>query len=105
MSDRAVVFLVLICLGLDALAFAFGAQFIYWSFFDPNTPFLEQSENAKQIVLFITGMMGSALTVPGNIATALIVWKVSTKSVQAGSDAALSTPDNIVRGGVVQKES
>ena len=94
MSDRVAVFIIFACLAIATGIWLLGYQFLFWAFFDPDKPYLP--EGSETVIVFVTGSMGAAFALVSLVATAVVTYKVAQKSMQAGSDAALSSPGSIV---------
>lgn len=90
MSDRIVVFIVLVGMAMAAGVWVGGYQFLFWAFFDPDKPYLP--EGSETVIVFITTAMGSAFSLVSLVVTAVVTYKVAQKSMDAGRDAALSVP-------------
>jgi len=87
-----VALIVLSGMGFALLIWLLGYQFLYWSYFDPDKPYLP--DGSEIVINFVTGSMGAAFALVAASVTAVITWKVAQKSMRAGQDAALSGPDN-----------
>lgn len=90
MSDRVAVLIILTSLAIATGIWLLGYQFLFWAFFDPDKPYLP--EGSETVIVFVTGSMGGAFALVSLVATAVVTYKVAQKSMQAGSDAALSLP-------------
>lgn len=99
MTDRTALLIILVGLAFAAGTWLFGYQFLYWAFFDLTKPYLP--EGSETVIVFVTGSMGAAFALVSLVVTAVVTYKVAQKSMQAGQDAALSTPGNVVKDGVV----
>jgi hypothetical protein len=97
MSDRAVILIVLAGMVFATMVWLLGYQFYYWSYFDPDKPYLP--EGSDQVVNSVSAMMNGSQTLIAAIVTAIVTWKVASKSHEAGQNAAQSQREGGVTDG------
>lgn len=90
MSDRAVILVILLGIGFATMVWLLSYQFYYWAYFDVDKPYLP--EGSEQVINSVSAMMNGSQTLVAAIVTAIVTWKVASKSHQAGQEAALSIP-------------
>lgn len=75
-----------------ALVFYTGNQFFYNAFYNPDTPYLPDSEQSVQVIIFWTSIMTIAVqSVFAMVMLVLTSW-YQGRATRAGQDAALATP-------------
>lgn len=90
MSDRMVVIIVLTGMAFATMVWLLGYQFYYWAYFDPDKPYLPQGSD--QVINSVSAMMNGSQTLIAAIVTAIVTWKVASKSHEAGKEAGLAQP-------------
>lgn len=89
MSDRAVIAIVFAGMAFATLVWLLGYQFYFWAYFDPDKPYLP--EGSELVINAMAGTMNGAQTLIAAIVTAVVTWKVASKSHEAGKEAGLAT--------------
>lgn len=75
-----------------AMVFYAGDHFFYNAFYNPDTPYLPDSEQSVQVIIFWTSIMMVAVqSVFAMVMLVLTSW-YQGRATRAGQDAALATP-------------
>ncbi len=93
MSDRAVILVIVLGMAFAAMVWLLGYQFYYWAYFDPQYNYLP--EGSEQVVNSVSAAMNGAQTLIAAIVTAIVTWKVASKSHEAGKIAGLAQPGSL----------